>query len=44
MRNPEDISEEEIEKLIQIYSKVKPLSLKKILDLIESLHAEEEVR
>ena len=39
----EDISEEEIEKLIQIYSRIKPLSLrKKILNLTESLHADEE--
>jgi hypothetical protein len=40
MPNPGDISEEEIKKLIQIYSKMKPLTLrKKILELIDNLNA-----
>ena len=37
MQNPDDISEEEIIKLMQIYSKIKPHALKKnILELIEN--------
>ena len=37
MQNPDDISEEEIIKLMQIYSKIKPRALKeKILELIEN--------